>query len=133
MKKIIYSFLALCLFACTPNLSSRIKSDVMAYKNCSNQIEFEEWLYSDGSEGTTIVEGEVTYGIYRVVTFEDEFGLQIEIKDGVAEYCEEEAIDNLVKQVAETLKNQSIVQSVYSNFGCVFVILKNEKNFARPN
>ena len=131
MKRISLLVMALCLFACTSNhLLSRIELDVVAYKKCANQSSFMDWLFSIGSEGTTIVEEGITYCIHRTYNpSSSEVGLMVEIKDGVADYYRKEMLDSLEKQIEITLRNQSIVQSVYTDFGCILIRLKNEKNF----
>ncbi|MBQ5585912.1 MAG: hypothetical protein IIU71_05980 [Selenomonadaceae bacterium] len=135
MKKVMYLFMALCLYACTSNsITSRIESDVVAYKNCANQAAFKDWLFSIGSEGTTIVEDGITYGVFR--TYDpttSEVGLMIEIKDGVADYHRDDALDTLETQIEEALKNQGIVKSVYTDFGRVLVRMKNENNFTNAD
>lgn len=100
------------LVACTNrSVTSRVTSDVNEYAHCTTQKAFHKWLFDIGSEGTTIVDEGVTYGIHRTYDPQSsEVGLMIEVKDA--------------------LQKQSLVQSVYTtSYECVIVSLKNEFGF----
>ena len=131
-RALIILFVRVGLVACTNNnVTSRIVSDVKEYANCTTQKAFHKWLFDIGSEGTTIIDEGVTYGIYRTYDPQtSEVGLMIEVKDGVADYHKEEVLDDLEKEVKDALQKQSVVQSVYStSYECVLVSLKNESGF----
>lgn len=133
MKKILLLlFVIVGLVACTNNsVTSRVVSDVKEYTQCTTQKAFHKWLFDIGSEGTTIVDDGVTYGIYRTYDPQtSKVGLMIEIKDGVADYHKVEVLDKLERKVKDALQNQGMVQSVYTaSYGCVLVSLKNESGF----
>ena len=120
------------LVACTNrSVTSRVTSDVKEYAHCTTQKDFHKWLFDIGSEGTTIIDEGVTYGIHRTYDPQtSEVGLMIEVKDGVADYHKTEALDELEKKVKDALQKQSLVQSVYTtSYECVIVSLKNESGF----
>ena len=133
MKRILIILVVMLgLVACTNrSVTSRVTSDVKEYAHCTTQKAFYKWLFDIGSEGTTIIDEGVTYGIHRTYDPQtSEVGLMIEVKDGVADYHKTEALDELEKKVKDALQKQSLVQSVYTtSYECVIVSLKNESGF----
>lgn len=128
MKRIlIILFVMVGLVACTNNsVTSRVASDVKEYSRSTIQKAFHKWLFDIGSEGTTIIDEGITYGICRTYDSQtSEVGLMIEVKDGVADYHKAEVLAEIEKKVKDALQNQSVVQSVYTtSYECVLVSLK---------
>ena len=125
MKRILIILVVMLgLVACTNrSVTSRVTSDVKEYAHCTTPKAFHKWLFDIGSEGTTIIDEGVTYGIHRTYDPQtSEVGLMIEVKDGVADYHKTEVLDELEKKVKDALQKQSLVQSVYTtSYECVIV------------
>lgn len=96
------------LVACKNNsVTSIVASDIKEYSRCTTQKAFHEWLFDIGSEGITIINEGVAYGIYRTYDPQtSEVGLMIEIKDGVADYHKAEVLAELEKKVKDALQNK---------------------------
>lgn len=132
MKKLFPLFvILLCCISCrNTSVSDIVKANVNSYSNVKTQKEFIKWLFEEGSDVIYITEDNVTYSIRRsydpesynveVITF---------IEDGVADYHMDEVVKKLENNIAETLKNESIVNSVYREYDWVVVVLKNDQNF----
>ena len=132
MKKLFPLFvILLCCISCSnKSVSDIVKANVNSYSSVKTQKEFIKWLFEEGSDVVYITENNVTYSIRRSY---DPESCNVEvnnfIEDGVADYHMDEVVKKLENDLKETLKNESIVNSVYSDYNWVVVVLKNDRNF----
>ena len=139
MKKILaILFTIICFSACTEqNLLSRIDSDIALYSKCTTKETFHKWLFEIGSEGTTIVENDVVYKIYRNLDWnmDNPLHILVNIPEGVAAYHQNVFMEEKVAEFREHFKTNPNVLNIYSgkeyvdNCGCIVIELKNERNF----
>lgn len=65
----------------------RVDSEIDAYKKCTNNNEFQKWLFDSNMESLMVTDNGVTYSFTR--TYDDwqkSVELMIEIKDGCADF-----------------------------------------------
>lgn len=132
MKKLFPLFvILLCCISCrNKSVSDIVKANVNSYSSVKTQKEFIKWLFEEGSDVIYITEDNVTYSIRRSYDPES-YNVEVNtfIEDGVADYHMNEVVKKLENDIKETLKNESIVNSVYREYNWVVVVLKNDWNF----
>lgn len=119
MKKLFPLFvILLCCISCSnKSVSDIVKANVNSYSSVKTQKEFIKWLFEEGSDVVYITENNVTYSIRRSYDPEScNVEVNTFIEDGVADYHMDEVVKKLENDLKETLKNESIVNSVYSDY-----------------
>lgn len=127
---LLYLFVFILTSCGTSPVLRRVDSEIDAYKKCTNNNEFQKWLFDSNMESLMVTDNGVTYSFTR--TYDDwqkSVGLMIKIKDGCADYYIKNICDSVANNIKTHLNNNSIVKDVYVEHTWICVDLKNGNEF----